>query len=176
MQTKRVNGKSAEKYLCQNVPAGYKLFIAGVKDVPVLSVFSASFFADDLTSIPVYSKKAIENGHFLAFGLKDKNGSVTAACAIEMNIRQKRIYIVEFGVAPVHQGKGLGRWILQSVENLAQQFGYRHIASHIEIDNESSRRLHEHFGFSVQKRVKSYYDDGSDGYYMRKTLLDDHDL
>lgn len=51
-------------------------------------------------------------------------------------------------VAPEHQGKGIGRELLGSLDTAARKLGYHTLISRIAGDSGASTRLHESFGFA----------------------------
>lgn len=67
-------------------------------------------------------------------------------------------YIVDFSILPEHQGKGIGKGVLEQIETMAGKL------------TAVTRKETLHFflksGFVLEKTIKNYYHPGVDGYYM----------
>ncbi len=111
----------------------------------------------------------IERGHALVFGLR-KRAAIVSYCVCELNDGMGRVYVVETFTEAALRGKGLGSWLRARVEDVAVHLGYRHIASHVAVNNTAAQRLNEKAGLEVVRRIRRYYEDGRDGLYLRKTL------
>lgn len=159
--------------LGRTAPRGFKPFLANPQDEARLQAFSHLIFGqDDLH--PDSLRYGLQQGHFIYFGLEKKGkegkSEIAAALALEANRGQKRLYIVEFGVAPTWRRQGLSLWLLAAVENIARRFGYRHITSHTLPENRASLALHKQVGILPVQLIKGYFHDGRDCYYMRKMI------
>jgi len=67
-------------------------------------------------------------------------------------------YIVDFGILPEHQGKGMGKAVLEQIKKMDEK------------QTAVTRKETLHFflksGFVLEKAIKNYYHPGVDGYYM----------
>jgi predicted Zn-ribbon and HTH transcriptional regulator/GNAT superfamily N-acetyltransferase len=73
--------------------------------------------------------------------------------------REKGIrYIVDFSILPEHQGKGIGKAVLEQIKTMAEK------------QTAVTRKETLHFflksGFVLKETMESYYHPGVDGYYM----------
>ena len=150
-------------------PDGYDVFIGHPEDAAPIVQFSVVLFPDNALDIKT-ARRLLRRGHVLAFGLTGRAGELAASCVLEFNIRQARIYINEIGVLDRHRGQGLGRWLFEAIERIAEHYGYRFIASHVAVDNKDSLSLHHHFGLLPERVERDYYGDGADAHYLRKRL------
>jgi ribosomal protein S18 acetylase RimI-like enzyme len=154
--------------LRSTAPAGLVPFVAADADVPELARLSAHAFGADAMS-PVGLRYYLHRGHSLMIGLR-KGPAIASYCISELNDGMGRIYVVETLTRAGLRGRGLGSWLRARVEDVAVHLGYRHVASHVAVGNAAARRLNEKAGLEVVRRIPSYYVDGRDGLYLRKTL------
>jgi ribosomal protein S18 acetylase RimI-like enzyme len=151
-----------------SVPRGVEPFVATRADVDELASSSARAFGDQALC-PAGLRYYIERGHALVFGLR-KGAAIVSYCVCELNDGMGRVYVVETFTEAALRGKGLGSWLRARVEDVAVHLGYRHIASHVAVNNTAAQRLNERAGLEVVRRIRRYYEDGRDGLYLRKTL------
>jgi ribosomal protein S18 acetylase RimI-like enzyme len=155
--------------LRRTAPRGLWPFIATRADVRELAALSLAEFGDNAMT-PAGLAYYIERGHALVFGLR-KGTRVAAYCVCELNDGMRRAYVVETLTCAPLRGRGLGSWLRARVEDVAVHLEYRSIASHVAVTNAAARRLNERAGLVVVRRIARYYDDGRDGLYLRKTLV-----
>ena len=62
-------------------------------------------------------------------------------------------YLEAWYVQPDFRGRGLGRQLMQAVENWAREQGYCELASDTTLDNEHSIALHKDLGFRETERL-----------------------
>jgi [ribosomal protein S18]-alanine N-acetyltransferase len=150
------------------VPRGLTAFAATEDDVAEMMAMSLAAFGHEALSRADFSRY-LRRSHALIFGLRHKGG-IAAYCVIELNARQRRIYVVETCTAPAFRGQGHAFWLRTKVDGIAGHLGYRHIASHVRVSNTPALKLNEKVGMSVVARLKGYYEDGEDGFYLKKKL------
>ncbi len=73
-------------------------------------------------------------------------------------IRRERLYIVDFSLLPEYQKKGIGTAVLERIKRMAKRI--------TAITREGVLDFFLKSGFSLKKRIKSYYAPGVDGYYV----------
>lgn len=147
---------------------GLSAFVASDHEVPEMVQLSRDAFGGDAMNRSDFAFY-LHRAHALVFGLK-KDGAVVSYCILELNAGQHRIYVVETCTAPALRGHGYGFWLRTRVTDIARHLGYRHIASHVAVNNTRALRLNEKVGMVVIRRLERYYDDGRDAYYLRKTI------
>ena len=57
-------------------------------------------------------------------------------------------------VDPVHQGRGIGRELLERLVEAARALGYRTVVASVAADNSSGLKLHQSLGFEVVGTLK----------------------
>jgi ribosomal protein S18 acetylase RimI-like enzyme len=80
--------------------------------------------------------------------------------------RSGRVYAV--AVSPEHQGKGLGRNLVQTTIDLLRQHGSQRIYLEVRSDNERAINLYKHVGFAKHRFLPAYY--GPDRHAIRMVL------
>jgi len=80
--------------------------------------------------------------------------------------------IMAIAVEPARQGQGVGRRLMEVLEQKAREADVRRLILHTATDNTSAKRLFSQLGFRVVVSRKRFYPQGQDGLMMRKTLDD----
>ena len=71
-------------------------------------------------------------------------------------------YILFLAVAPEYRGDGFGRQLVAAVAE-----DHSSVTCHARATNDSALAFYEHLGFEIERRVKNYYEDRGDAYYLR---------
>jgi ribosomal protein S18 acetylase RimI-like enzyme len=67
-------------------------------------------------------------------------------------------YIVDFGIFPEYQGKGIGRTVLEQVKKMGKKF--------TAVTRKETLDFFLKSGFVLKKTIKNYYAHSVDGYYI----------
>jgi ribosomal-protein-alanine N-acetyltransferase len=78
-----------------------------------------------------------------------------------------RAWIITIGTAPAHQRRGLGAFMLHTME---QRIGRRHMRLTVRASNDPAIQLYERTGYEMLRRKRGYYRDGEDGLVMEKDV------
>jgi len=71
-------------------------------------------------------------------------------------------YVLFLAVDPEYQGEGFGEALVARVAD-----DYGSVTCHARTTNRDALRFYEHIGFSVERRIEDYYEDGGDAYYLK---------
>ena len=71
-------------------------------------------------------------------------------------------YILFLAVAPDARGQGYGERLVAEIAE-----DYATITCHARTSNESALGFYQHLGFEIDRRIKSYYEDNGDAYYLK---------
>jgi ribosomal protein S18 acetylase RimI-like enzyme len=71
-------------------------------------------------------------------------------------------YILFLAVEPEYQGEGFGEALVARVAD-----DFSSVTCHARTTNEGALEFYQHIGFSVERRIDGYYEDGGDAYYLR---------
>lgn len=86
------------------------------------------------------------------------------------NSQSARIY--SLAIAPQAQGRKLGKLLLQHLEQRALQRPCQLVRLEVRQDNEAAIKLYKNMGYQKIKALRSYYEDGADGWRLQKQLKD----
>ncbi|MFB6069067.1 MAG: GNAT family N-acetyltransferase [Halobacterium sp.] len=76
-------------------------------------------------------------------------------------------YILFLAVHPDYRGEGYGERLVASVASEAGK-----ASCHARVTNRNAIEFYEHLGFTIEREIDDYYEDGTGAYYLR---LGDHD-
>ena len=78
----------------------------------------------------------------------------------------KQAHILSIAIKPDYRGRGFGRRILIHFLERTKVLGYSSIKLEVQVDNDKAIKLYEELGFSIETRIRKYYQDDSDAYLM----------
>lgn len=88
---------------------------------------------------------------------------------IALKDRNDRINIINILIHPRFQGKGLGSMLLETaISSIENDESVKYIVLNVKITNEQAIHLYKKHGFSIVRRIKGYYNDKEDSYFMKK--------
>jgi ribosomal-protein-alanine N-acetyltransferase len=71
-------------------------------------------------------------------------------------------YILFLAVAPEYRGEGFGeRLVAAAAED------HDVLTCHARTTNENAVSFYQHLGFTIERRIERYYEDGGDAYYLK---------
>ena len=79
-------------------------------------------------------------------------------------------HITTVGVAPEHRRRGLAVQLLHRAESAMRARGITTVMLEVRVSNTSAQDLYRANGYTVVQRLKSYYNNGEDGFLMVKSL------
>ncbi|MFC7046412.1 GNAT family N-acetyltransferase [Halobacteriaceae archaeon GCM10025711] len=71
-------------------------------------------------------------------------------------------YILFLAVAEEYRGEGFGERLVAEVADDS-----RRVTCHARTTNENAIAFYEHLGFTVERRIENYYEDGGAAFYLR---------
>lgn len=79
-------------------------------------------------------------------------------------------HITTIGVAPEHRRRGLALKLLRHTENALRKREISLITLEVRVSNTPALNLYQSLGYSIIQNLKSYYNNGEDGFLMVKPL------
>ena len=79
-------------------------------------------------------------------------------------------HVTTIGVAPEHRRRGLANKLLQHTEEALQKRNINTVMLEVRVGNTPAQNLYRESGYAVVQRLKSYYNNGEDGFLMVKSL------
>ena len=106
-----------------------------------------------------------------AFGwaLED-DGRIAAFILLTYNAPEG--YVSTIDVHPDYRRLGLASRMLAIGEDAVRAMGATRIVLQVEVDNEPAKALYRKLGYRIARHLPEYYEDGCDGYLMRKEFAD----
>ncbi|NIC06903.1 GNAT family N-acetyltransferase [Billgrantia bachuensis] len=83
--------------------------------------------------------------------------------------RRARLY--SFCVHPEARGSGLGRRLLEALEQVAVRQDAEALGLEVRADNRVALGLYRRMGFRLERWLDDYYEDGCAGWQMNKSLV-----
>lgn len=80
---------------------------------------------------------------------------------------RRRGWIITLGVAPAHQRRGIGRWLLDEAE---RRMGRPEMRLTVRASNAPAITLYRRAGYGVVERKPGYYRDGETGLVMERKI------
>jgi ribosomal-protein-alanine acetyltransferase len=94
-----------------------------------------------------------------------------AGFVLLMNNPDGAAHITTVGVAPEHRRRGIGRQLIQEIEQLLRNKAVSTIVLEVRVSNLAAQDLYSQAGYSIVKRMVRYYHTGEDGFLMMKSLI-----
>lgn len=101
--------------------------------------------------------------------LMEEQGEIIGYACETVLFEDAEIAIV--AVAPAHRKKGLGKLLMERLENIAISRGAEQTFLEVRTSNVAALALYEGFGFEKIRTRERYYADGEDAFVMRKFIL-----
>lgn len=79
-------------------------------------------------------------------------------------------HITTIGIAPEHRRRGLAKKLLDHAEESLRKKGFSSVALEVRVSNHAAQELYLQSDYVIVQTLKSYYNDGEDGYLMMKAL------
>ena len=102
--------------------------------------------------------------------LDEIGGQLRGHVIVRFNARHRIARIYSIAVAPLCQGRGVGRVLVAAAEAAALARGATEMRLEISVDNTASQALFRACGYSVFGRYEDYYEDGGAALRLRKRL------
>lgn len=79
-------------------------------------------------------------------------------------------HITTIGIAPEHRKRGLGRELLNHVENALQKREFEAVVLEVRVSNFGAQNLYSKYGYVIIQKLINYYRNNEDAFLMSKTL------
>jgi ribosomal-protein-alanine N-acetyltransferase len=80
-------------------------------------------------------------------------------------------HLTTIGVAPEHRRRGIGRRLLQHVEETLRRKGISTIMLEVRVSNDNAQDLYRRHGYMSVQRINRYYSNGEDCFLMIKSIV-----
>jgi|GEM_PF-2326733 ribosomal protein S18 acetylase RimI-like enzyme len=144
--------------------------VQGLKEhIPeALGIETESFFLGDQFTRKTYLRALNRaNSWFVVLSPTDQ---VAASFMLLTRKKSRKIRLYSIAVAKVHQGRGIGSFILSWLVTYAKNEHFSGISLEVNISNEAAIRLYQSKDFKKMSLVQHYYADGSEAIKMVKMI------
>lgn len=101
----------------------------------------------------------------------DNTSGALLGYSILFTRRGSRLWrLYSLALAPQARGRGLARQLLEYLLSYARTQGAAQLGLEVKCDNKAAIKLYEQLDFALIDVLPGYYDDGIDGYKMRRGL------
>lgn len=97
-------------------------------------------------------------------------GIVAAAAVVLYRRGSPAARLYSLAVRHTHRGLGLGHGLLAAVEAAARERGCTQLRLEVRVDNTAALALYARHGYTRQRRLAGFYEDGSDAWRCVKDL------
>ncbi len=147
---------------------------AASRDVSAMQVVFAEAFADknEFTNLQQYLSWSVQDRDIRMIVAETDDHKIAGFVMTEFNSSTMRnaVHVAQLAVAPEFQGNGVGRALLEQVEQTALKNEFDTVTLQVRKGNEKAIGLYESMGFGVMGEDKKYYRDGESALEMKKYL------
>ncbi|GAA3805181.1 ribosomal protein S18-alanine N-acetyltransferase [Cellulomonas soli] len=138
-----------------------------VEDVPVLDVLERELFGPAAWSTQSLAEEIVGPGRWYVGA--ELGGTLVGYAGLWFDGEDAQVMTV--GTSEQHQGRGIGRLLLDALVGRARTVGARVVLLEVRVDNEPALRLYTGAGFERLGRRRAYYQPGNvDAWTMRLDL------
>lgn len=149
------------------LPDGYQQRGATIRDTRRIRRLEKRIFPKDayplIEIFLLLISPVTHNTVILSYGEEELAGFLS----VSKPLLDRPVWIITIGVAPEHQHRGLGTFLMQYAEH---QFSPGRIRLTVRAGNHPAISLYEKLGYHLLRRQRGYYFDGEDGLIMEKDL------
>ena len=147
---------------------GFIIRAAGINDLAeILAIETTSFGADSFSRKQfIYLIKYAKGAFFVV----QSNRKVVAYISLLLHARTQNARIYSIAVDPAFRNLKLGQLLLDKAIEFAQEKQARKMTLEVKVSNKPAINLYLKNGFEATRIKYNYYHDGSDAYYMQRTM------
>ena len=79
-------------------------------------------------------------------------------------------WVIRLGVLPSFRGRGLGRALMEALEERFRAAGMQELSLSVHPENRPARSLYDSLGYRVAETIPAYFGEGEDRVIMKKIL------
>ncbi|WP_207555770.1 ribosomal protein S18-alanine N-acetyltransferase [Intrasporangium flavum] len=136
-------------------PDGLTLHELEWADLPTLADLEQQLFADDAWSPQTWWSELAARPRREYVLARDADGAVAGYAGLDLAGDTADVMTV--ATAPTHQGRGVGRVLLDELLRRARAHGVEAVLLEVRADNDAARRLYDRAGFEVISVRRRYY-------------------
>jgi ribosomal protein S18 acetylase RimI-like enzyme len=147
--------------------------VATDKDLEFISQLSGELFSRYGNYDEIVAAWFLEPGVITVVALERESRCGFAMLAMERQrmFEPRRGHLLAIGIFPQHQRKGIGRTLLEHMEEVARQYGSNEMRLWTAVDNEQALSFFEKTGFQIIGSEDFYYPKGQAALALSKELF-----
>jgi ribosomal-protein-alanine N-acetyltransferase len=115
-------------------------------------------------------KHEIVDNPLAGFIVAEKAGVIAGFLGFRISMEMKEVHFTNLAVATKYQDQGIASGLIRTATDLVAQLGEQKMTLEVKRTNQRAQGLYRGQGFSTEKIVPGYYDDGTDAVFMSKSL------
>lgn len=147
---------------------------AASRDIDAMTKVFAEAFADknEFTNLAQYLDWSIRDRDLRVTVAETQDNKIAGFVMTEFNSSTMRnaVHVAQLAVSPEFQGHGVGRALLEQVEETALKNEFDTVTLQVRKGNTKARGLYDSMGFREMGEEKKYYRDGESAIEMKKYL------
>ncbi len=147
---------------------------AASRDVAAMQEVFAEAFADknEFTNLQQYLSWSVQDRDIRMIVAETEDKKIAGFVMTEFNSSTMRnaVHVAQLAVAPEFQGNGVGRALLEQVEQTALKNEFDTVTLQVRKGNAKAIGLYESMGFGIMGEDQKYYRDGESALEMKKYL------
>ena len=143
------------------------------KDLEFIIQLSGELFSRYGTYDEIVAGWFSESGVITVVALEKERPCGFAMLVMERQrmFESRRGHLLAIGVLPQHQREGIGRALLEHIEEVTRQYGSTEMRLWTAVDNEQALSFFEKAGYQIIGSKNSYYPNGQDALALSKKLV-----
>lgn len=147
---------------------------AAARDIDALAQVYADSFADknEATDLHGYIRWTVADNDYRVIIAETEDRKIAGFVMTEFNSSTMRnaVNVMQLAVSPAFQGQGVGRALLEQVEETALKNEFDTVTLQVRKGNAKARGLYDSMGFGEMGEEQKYYRDGESAIQMKKYL------
>jgi ribosomal-protein-alanine acetyltransferase len=149
-------------------PGNIQLRAARPDDADWLASFENGVFPSDRISLRSFRRLISQPGDALVIAEADGTEVGYALALFRRGLKVARLYSI--AIAGTRRGQGIGRALLEALEDIACQRGAAAMRLEVRQDDEQATAFYQALGYVPIGTREDYYEDGGDALRMEKRL------
>lgn len=147
---------------------------AASRDIAAMTEIFAEAFEDknEFTNLEQYLSWSVQDRDLRVIVAETEDKKIAGFVMTEFNSSTMRnaVHVAQLAVAPEFQGNGIGRALLEQVEETALKNEFDTVTLQVRKGNAKAIGLYESLGFGIMGEDRKYYRDGESALEMKKYL------
>lgn len=140
---------------------------AASADIPALVALETVFPTDRMSARNFQDLLRRGRGSVLVY---EDGGALLGDAVVLYRRNSPTARIYSLVVEPAQRGRGIARQLLAAVETEARERHCQNVRLEVRPDNTQALRLYAHLGYTVERHLEQFYEDGSPALRLSKLL------